>query len=170
MTAVSLLDQAFPLGGDSVRTFRSTGVVHLPEVLDEATVKSCARDGGAVQSVVYSRRLARIATDLLDARSVRLLFDCVDPPQHTDWPLPPQRVCIAWVPLERSLGDVTFRRTSAEWSGPAVVIGYVDADALVTKPETDAQRATMRALMTGAKVGLVPDTASNPVLYRRPIQ
>lgn len=44
---------------------------------------------------------------------------------------------------------------------------YMDADIRVTEPTSDAQRIDLAECMPGARVGEVPDTPLNPVLYRR---
>ena len=44
---------------------------------------------------------------------------------------------------------------------------YVDADIEISEPANDAQRADLAAFMPGARVGGIPATELNPVLFRR---
>ncbi len=43
---------------------------------------------------------------------------------------------------------------------------YMDADITIGEPTNDAQRTDLAVCMPGARVGEVPDTELNPVLYR----
>jgi hypothetical protein len=47
-----------------------------------------------------------------------------------------------------------------------MTIIYVDADITISEPVNDEQRTDLSVCMPGAKVGGVPDTEANPVLYR----
>lgn len=213
MRPQSLLEQAFSLDSESVRTFREDGVVPLRGVLDAESIESCAAEvvaadginvwlrSDAVRQLVYARRLARIAAELLGVRSVRLFHDRVrrEVPdvraEQSEWPLSSDRVCFAWVPVrpgvgpefvlgkrgdgpvtqwQHDVGDVTYQAGTTLYRDAgqrdALVIAYLDADIQVREPVDEAQRASLRTLLPGATVGLVPDTPINPVLYRTPIQ
>jgi ectoine hydroxylase-related dioxygenase (phytanoyl-CoA dioxygenase family) len=190
---------------------------------------------GAARQLVFAKRLARIAAELLGASSVRLYHDQAlykEPgggatPWHLDqfaWPLPTGRACTIWIPLQDTpvemgpltfvvgsnrtailgsdlptsdesdtmlgdaiaakrlsvaaepfrLGDVsvhsglTLHRAGANNSDDVrkvLTIIYLDAEAKVEQPTNLYQEKSL-ALMPGAEVGSVPDTALNPVLYR----
>lgn len=195
------------------------------------------RENEAAKRFVFSRRLARIAADLLGVRGVRLYHDQAlykEPgggitPWHADqyyWPVHGDRICTAWVPLQDTpmpmgplsfargshrldlgrhleigdeseaaiqlsleksgletvtepyvLGDVsyhlgwTFHRAAPNRSAAArrvMTIIYMDADITITEPVTAGQRADLGRWMAGASVGDVPETPTNPVLYRAP--
>lgn len=188
------------------------------------------QQGDPLHELVFSRRLARLAADLLAVRSVRLLRDEVllrEPgsrgtPWHADqtrWPLAGDRVVTMSVPLHKvteEMGPLVFARGShridharlVEQNGPAdpteygifdivtepvdagdvivhlgwtlhrthtnrtdrtwsmVNLVYMDADIEVIDPLTPQQGIELQKAMPGARVGHVPDTALNPVLYR----
>lgn len=79
-----------------------------------------------VKAFTFSRRLARIATELMGTRGVRLYHDQAlykEPgggltPMHVDqfyWPLSNDRTCTVWVPLQATpieLGPLSFRAGS----------------------------------------------------------
>lgn len=216
---------------------------HLPieqrSTYDKAflQVSNLWQESSAVAELVSSRRLARIAAELLGVEGVRLYHDQAlykeagggITPWHADqyyWPLATDRSVTAWIPLQvtsAAMGPLAFAKGSHHFSfgrelpisdesearlqaalaqqGFPVVgdpydlgevsyhlgwtfhhaepnttaeprrvmtIIYIDADITVAEPTNDNQRADLAAWMPGTRVGSVPDTALNPVLYRRP--
>jgi ectoine hydroxylase-related dioxygenase (phytanoyl-CoA dioxygenase family) len=74
-----------------------------------------------------------------------------------------------------ALGDAsyhlgwTFHRAGPNGSATprrVMTIIYVDADIAISEPVNDPQRKDLATFMPGARVGGVPDTPLNPVLYR----
>ena len=187
-----------------------------------------------VKQLVFSRRLAEIATALLETNGVRLYQDQAlykEPgggitPWHADqyyWPFNSDRTITVWIPLQETpldmgplefargshhfefgrdlpisdeseanlqralaaqgfdvdrapyaVGDVsfhlgwTFHRAGQNTSDTArrvMTIIYMDADIRVAEPVNEAQRTDLSVLMPGTRVGEVPDTPLNPVLY-----
>lgn len=84
------------------------------------------RQSEAVKEIVFSRRLARLAADLLDVRGVRLYHDQAlykEPsgghtPWHADqyyWPLATDKSVTVWIPLQNTpleLGPLEFSAQS----------------------------------------------------------
>jgi ectoine hydroxylase-related dioxygenase (phytanoyl-CoA dioxygenase family) len=75
-----------------------------------------------------------------------------------------------------ALGDAsfhlgwTFHRAGPNTSVTprrVMTVIYVDADIEISEPANDAQRADLAAFMPGARVGGIPATELNPVLFRR---
>jgi ectoine hydroxylase-related dioxygenase (phytanoyl-CoA dioxygenase family) len=63
----------------------------------------------------------------------------------------------------------TFHRAAPNGTGiprRVMTIIYMDADITVREPENDNQRTDLARWMPGARVGAVPDSPLNPVLYR----
>ena len=198
-------------------------------------VENLWRHSATVRELVFSRRLAQIATELLGVDGVRLYHDQALykevggglTPWHADqyyWPLANDRAITAWIPLQETplemgplafargshrfsygrdlpisdesearlqgalaaqnfplvqepfaLGDVsfhlgwTFHRAAANATFTprrVMTIIYIDADVTVAEPINDPQRADLAAWLANTPVGRVPDTGSNPVLYR----
>lgn len=198
-------------------------------------VENLWRHSATVRELVFSRRLAQIATELLGVDGVRLYHDQALykeaggglTPWHADqyyWPLANDRAITAWIPLQETplemgplafargshrfsygrdlpisdesearlqgalaaqnfplvqepfaLGDVsfhlgwTFHRAAANATSTprrVMTIIYIDADVTVAEPINDPQRADLAAWLANTPVGRVPDTGSNPVLYR----
>ncbi|MER7197616.1 phytanoyl-CoA dioxygenase [Streptomyces sp. CB01635] len=186
-----------------------------------------------VQELVFSRRLARIAAEVLGVHAVRLYHDQAlykEPsggitPWHADqyyWPLSSDRCLTVWLPLQETpmemgpiafargshhfaygrdlpisdesearlketvteqnfedvaepfaLGDASFHRGwTFHHAGPnranvprrVMTVIYIDADIRVAEPTNDHQAAD-RGWMPGTRIGQVPDTPLNPVLY-----
>lgn len=74
------------------------------------------------------------------------------------------------------VGDVsyhlgwTFHRASPNGSSVprrVMTIIYMDADIQISQPVNESQRGAINGHLGGTKIGQVPDTAANPVLYRR---
>ena len=86
------------------------------------------RDSDAVKKIVFSKRLARIAAELLEVNGVRLYHDQAlykEPgggytPWHADqyyWPLTTDRTVTVWIPLQETtfdLGPLEFSARSFE--------------------------------------------------------
>jgi ectoine hydroxylase-related dioxygenase (phytanoyl-CoA dioxygenase family) len=141
-----------------------------------------------VKEFVFSERLANLAAHLLGVRGVRLYHDQAlykEPsggitPWHADqyyWPLSSDRTITVWVPTVREpyqLGDVsyhtgwTFHRAGAnESTAPRAVMTviYMDADITLTEPMNKYHQSEIDNWMPGTKVGEVPSSPLNPVLY-----
>lgn len=185
---------------------------------------------------IFSSRLARIATELMGVRGVRLYHDQAlykepggkSTPWHADqyyWPFETPNTLTAWIPFhavplemgplsfsagshslevgrdlpiseesERSiaealrerelphaeepfeLGDVSFHygwtfhrapaNTTAEPRRVQTII-YVDADARIAEPTSDAQRKDLERWLVGSEPGQLAAGPLNPVLYSR---
>lgn len=194
------------------------------------------RHSDLVRRLVFSRRLAAIAADLLGVKAVRLYHDQAlykEPgggitPWHADqyyWPLSSDRCVTVWLPLQETpapMGPLAFAAGSHRFSvgrdlpisdeseqqiqqalaeqsfatvdepyelGSAsyhlgwtfhraapngsdtprrvMTIIYLDADLTVAAPVNDFQRDDLRKWLPGARIGAVPETPLNPVLFRR---
>lgn len=188
------------------------------------------------KELIFSARLARLATELLGVRGVRLYHDQAlykepggkSTPWHADqyyWPFETPNTVTAWIPFhavpvemgplsfsggshelevgrdlpiseesERSiaealrdhelpyteepfeLGDVsfhygwTFHRAPANTTAAprrVQTIIYVDADAPIAEPTSDAQRKDLERWLVGAAPGQLAIGPLNPVLYSR---
>lgn len=189
-----------------------------------------------VKELVYSTRLARMATELLGVDGVRIYHDQAlykeegggITPWHADqyyWPLDTDRCVTVWIPLQPTplnmgplsfaagshrfsygrdleisdeserrmqqalaeqdfpivespyeLGDVsfhlgwTFHRASPNRTTiprRVMTVIYMDADIHVAEPVNTNQRGAIDGHLGGTRVGEIPDTPRNPVLYRR---
>lgn len=192
------------------------------------------RHSELVKELVFSKRLARLATDLLGTRGVRLYHDQAlykEPggsftPWHVDqvyWPLSNINTVTAWIPLLElpvemgplefsigsqnikfgrdleisdesekqidehlkltdlpldrgpfDLGEVSFHYGyTFHRAGPnktdkpreVMTVIYMDQDMKLAEPKTKAQENDWRNWMSGATVGEVIDTETNPVLF-----
>ncbi|PRY00478.1 phytanoyl-CoA dioxygenase family protein [Allonocardiopsis opalescens] len=223
-------------------TVLERNTVHAPMAERSTTQRAFLQVGNVwrhserARRLVFSRRLAAIAADLLQVDAVRLFADQAlykEPgggitPWHADqyyWPLSSDRVCTAWIPLqdtplemgplsfaagshrfefgrdmpisdesERAMqqalserdfpvecspyaaGDVSFHvgwifhraeRNLSEAPRRVLTVIYMDADITVAPLVRPQQQRELDLLMTGARIGEVPDTPSNPVLFRR---
>ena len=187
-----------------------------------------------VKEFCFSRRLARLASELMGTRGVRMYHDQAlykeagggKTPWHADqfyWPFSSPNTCTVWVPLQavpREMGPLAFSVGShkyhvgrdlaisdesetriskallekelpmeespfdlgevsyhAGWTfhraggnntalpRRVMTIIYMDADIRVAAPANKSQQVDWDAWLPGTKLGEVPDTPLNPVLY-----
>ena len=192
------------------------------------------RKSDVVKEFCFSPRLARLATELMGTRGVRMYHDQAlykeagggKTPWHADqyyWPLSNHNTCTVWVPLQAvpaemgplafsvgshkynvgrelaisdesdariskavleqklpmndtpfDLGEVsfhygwTFHRAGAnntELPRRVMTIIYMDCDIRVAPPANKNQQVDWDGFMSGVKIGEVPNTPLNPVLY-----
>ncbi len=123
--------------GDEITTrVKELNTMHLP--MEERTtydraflqVMNLWRESEIVKELVFSRRLAGIAADLIGVDGVRLYHDQAlykEPsgghtPWHADqyyWPLQTDRTCTAWIPLQATpleMGPLAFSAGSHRFS------------------------------------------------------
>ncbi|MBB4932382.1 ectoine hydroxylase-related dioxygenase (phytanoyl-CoA dioxygenase family) [Lipingzhangella halophila] len=124
------LEQVEPDITDKVRALNTTDDVPYGErsVLQKAflQVGNLWRNSQGARDLVFSHRLAHIATQLLGVEGVRLFADQAlykQPsgditPWHADqyyWPIDSDRVCTVWIPLQDTpleMGPLAFARAS----------------------------------------------------------
>lgn len=228
------------LPADSVRTLAAALPGELDALRDPdagplVAVPNAWRQSSQVRTVVFSRRLAHLAAELLGVRSVRLLRDeliSAEPgngfagwhADQYDWPLSSDRVASICIPLQDvppvmgplgfaagshlvgygrpqpaatgadggtfdehqfeiyaeppSVGDLTLHLgwtyyqagcNDSDGIRRTLTVVYMDSDIRLAPPADAAQTAQVRRWMPAARVGQVPDTPLNPVLYRSPI-
>ena len=149
------LDTPYPLLPDAIETFRAEGYVKLKDVCSPASLLLLRRTfeelfaralgeapamrfpslemmwttDAVARAFVMSRRLARLAAELLGVRAVRLYHDnalsklpgCGRTPWHYDahhYPIASENVVTVWVPLQptpRAMGPLAFARGIETW-------------------------------------------------------
>lgn len=188
----------------------------------------------AVKEILFSRRLAKIAADLMEVEGVRMYHDQAlfkeagggHTPWHADqyyWPLSTDKTITAWIPLQKTdleLGPLEFSAGSQQitegrnlkisdeseneiqkkltlrdfkqvvepfdvgevsfhcgWifhrAGPnktntmrkVMTVIYMDKDIRLKEPINENQVADWNTWCPGVKVGEVPDSALNPILF-----
>ena len=104
-------------------------------------------ESSKVKELVFSHRLARIATQLLGVSGVRLYHDQAlfkEPgggltPWHADqyyWPLSSRNTCTAWIPLQDTppeMGPLSFSRRSHQYEGGRDLVISDESEAFLEK-------------------------------------
>ena len=174
----SELNAPFSLSKEAMEHFRKEGYVKLKDVCSPAALLSlrrelevllCKRPGGneeirflsaemswlenpVAKAFVFSKRLARIAAELLGVATVRLYHDsvlsklpgCGRTPWHYDahhYPIDSENVVTSWIPLQEtgvSMGSLAFAKGIENWRAVA--------DLTFSKLDRSYDRAIMEVL------------------------
>ena len=124
-----LLEKPFELSQDQIDFYQANRYIKLRQVLDQETTEyfnQVISDQVAVMNhvkqFVFSKRLAKIAADLMQVEGVRLYHDQAlfkeggggITPWHADqyyWPLETDKTVTAWIPLQKTpleMGPLEF--------------------------------------------------------------